>query len=213
MAEEGGYPEMLDVQFALQGDAVPYDYLDALWSAVRTELPWLEADANAALHPLYGLSPGNGVWYLSRRSRLSLRVPRAQVAAAQQLAGRRLRLGANEVTTEFVGERELMPSSVIYAKFVTFGVEADGAEIQEDVFFAHCQRAFAGMGIAPQAICGKAQRAMTEAGLLSGFSLMLTGISQEANLQLQQQGLGAERKRGCGVFVPHKSMAAAGTLE
>ena len=35
---------------------------------------------------------------------------------------------------------------------------------------------------------------------------MLAGLTPEQSLALQRQGLGAERKLGCGVFIPHKDI-------
>ncbi len=37
---------------------------------------------------------------------------------------------------------------------------------------------------------------------------MLDGLSAGDSLRVQQHGLGAHRRLGCGVFVPHRSAAA-----
>jgi CRISPR-associated protein Cas6 len=199
--------DVVDVQFALRGDAVPQDYADALWLAVRAVLPWLADDAHAGIHPLSGVSPGENVWYLSRRSRLTLRLRREQVAAAQLLAGARLRLADSEVEIGAAQVRELQVTPVLYAKFVAVGLAAEAD------FLAACQAQLAALGMTPNLICGKAQRARTAEGLLSGFSLMLLGLDKEQNLTVQCAGLGGERKRGCGIFVPHRSTTAVATLE
>lgn len=205
--------EMVDLQFALWGEAVPHDYAEPLWQAVRAELPWLADDALAGLHPLYGLSPGDTVWYLSRRSRLTLRLPRTHLTEARSLDGRELLLGEHRVRLATASERALAHAPVIYSRFVSFGLRPDGAPIGEGEFLAHCQQAFAALGMAPRLVCGKPQRAATAAGLLSGFSLLVTGLEPEDNLRLQRLGLGCERLRGCGIFVPHKSMAAVTGME
>jgi CRISPR-associated protein Cas6 len=200
--------DVVDVQFALQGDAVSHDYADALWLAVRAVLPWLADDAHAGIHPLSGVSPGENVWYLSRRSRLTLRLRREQVAAAQLLAGARLRLADSEVEIGAAPQvRELQVTPVLYAKFVAVGLAAEAD------FLAACRAQLAAQGMTPNLICGKAQRARTADGLLSGFSLMLLGLDKEQNLAVQCAGLGGERKRGCGIFVPHRSTTAVATLE
>jgi CRISPR-associated protein Cas6 len=199
--------DVVDVQFALQGDAVSQDYADALWLAVRAVLPWLADDAHAGIHPLSGVSPGENVWYLSRRSRLTLRLRREQVAAAQMLAGARLRLADSEVEIGAAQVRELQVTPVLYAKFVAVGLAAEAD------FLAACRAQLAAQGMTPNLICGKAQRARTADGLLCGFSLMLLGLDKEQNLAVQCAGLGGERKRGCGIFVPHRTTTAVATLE
>jgi CRISPR-associated protein Cas6 len=203
----------VDLQFSLQGHAVPPDYADALWCAVREVLPWLEADTLAGIHPLSGLSPSAEGWYLARRSRLTLRLPRDQVNAAQALVGARLHLGGDIIEVGASQQRELMHAPVLKAKFVVFGQACDDVAMAEEVFLAACVDELTALGVPPRLLCGKPQRASTPDGVLAGFSLVLLDLKAEAALRLQRHGLGGERKRGCGIFIPHKSMAAVGTLE
>jgi CRISPR-associated protein Cas6 len=204
----------IDLQFSLQGRAVPHDYADALWHALQARLPWLDEEKLAGIHPLYGLSPGQGEWYLSRRSHLNLRLPRARIAAAEALCGACLDLSGSSVELGKATARELTPTPVLYAKFVTLGKVDDGADPPDEVvFFAACERELASLDLKPNSVlCGKRQTARTMEGVLHGFSLMVNGLKGEANLRLQEHGLGAERKHGCGIFVAHKS-SAVGTLE
>jgi hypothetical protein len=53
-----------------------------------------------------------------------------------------------------------------------------------------------------------ARRGVAAEGEWHGFSLKVHGLEVDTSLRLQQEGLGGERKRGCGVFVPHKSIVA-----
>ncbi|MDP1607341.1 MAG: type I-MYXAN CRISPR-associated protein Cas6/Cmx6 [Rhodocyclaceae bacterium] len=210
--------QFVDLQFALQGYAVPHEYIDTLWAEVRDILPWMETDALAGLHLLSGLSPGEGEWYISGRTRLALRLARQQVGlASAALSGAHLQLGAHKVEVGVASVRELAHTAVLYARFVTFTTTTPARPADEPMseadFQALCQQQLTAMGLAPRLICGKAQRAQTAAGALHGFSLMLAGLGADATRQIQRHGLGGERKRGCGIFVPHKSMAAVGTLE
>lgn len=210
-AEDGPFaselPEMIDVQFALRGGSVPLDHADLLWQAIRRVLPWLEDEALAGVHPLYGLSPGEGVWYLARRSHLTLRLPRHRVADAQALVGAHLDLAGSQLTVGESSEKALPEAPVLYSKFVTFGSGSDAPD--EEQFYAACQRALAALRLVPRSlVCGKRQMACTADGVLHGFSLMVNGLDAKGALRLMQQGLGIERKRGCGIFVPHKSNPA-----
>jgi hypothetical protein len=105
-----------------------------------------------------------------------------------------------------------MLAAVLNAKFVTLG-NAGAAPIAEDAFQAACVEEFAALGLAPRMLFGKPQRASTPEGELTGFSLLLHELDADAALLLQRRGIGRERKRGCGIFVPHKSIVAVGTLE
>jgi CRISPR-associated protein Cas6 len=56
-------------------------------------------------------------------------------------------------------------------------------------------------------ICGKPQTLQSAAGPLHGFSLMLHDVPPHKSLQLQDEGMGRNRLLGCGIFIPHKSIA------
>lgn len=205
--------DMVDLQFPLAGRAMPVDHADLLWQDLCMALPWLAADPVAGIHPVSGLNPGAGECYLSRRSRLSLRLTDVQAAlATAALSDTRLTLSGHEIAIGKGAVRPLAYSPVIYAKFVVMTPPAAGP-VDEAKFIDACQCEFDRRGIQPKMICGKTQEMRVTAGLLSGFSLMLYDLGPEDNLKLQCEGLGGERGRGCGIFVPHKSGAAVGTLE
>ena len=204
---------LVDLRFSVQGDALPLDYADALASALRKVFPWFADEPDLGVHPLGGLSPAAGAWYLSGRTRLTLRLPRQRLDEARRLAGMSLDVGEHVLRIGTATERELAHASVVYASFVTFGVEADGGVIDESLFFTHCRQALAEMKLSPRLVCGKAKRARVATGMLSGFSLMVADLDVAGTLLLQQRGLGQARQQGCGVFVPHKSMAPVETLE
>jgi len=207
--------DIVDVQFGLSGMSVPADHADMLLSAIEGVLPWLVDEPSFGLHPLTGLSPGGGQgWYLSRRSRLVLRLPRPRAEdALRSLAGTRLALAESRVEVGAGVLREIAFSPVIYSKFVAFSpVSEEGGQACEEAFLGGLREALAALDIRPQMICGKARQARTPAGWLGGFSLLLAGLENAMNLHLQRHGLGIERRRGCGIFVPHKTFSAV-TLE
>lgn len=207
--------QFVDLQFALQGYSLPDDYVDDLWMEVRSILPWLETDQRAGMHLLTGLSPGERVWYLSRRTRLTLRLARKRVEAASgALVGVQLHVGENTIKVGAASVREFTHVSVLYAKFVTMTPPGpEHAAMSEAEFQQACQQQLVDMGMRPRLVCGKPQRAKTANGVLSGFSLMLQGLDAESTSKILETGLGGERKRGCGIFIPHKSGTAVNTME
>jgi len=204
-------PEMVDLQFSLQGSSVPQDYADALWQAIRVALPWLDSERLAGVHPLYGLSPGREEWYLSRRAHLNLRLPRERVDDARALVGVQLDLAGLSIEVGKVTEKAIAHTPVLYSKFVTF--DSDSTCLPDEArFFAACQEELGKLELKPHSVlCGKRQTARAGHGILHGFSLMVTGLDEAATLRLMQHGLGVERKRGCGIFVPHKSNPSDGS--
>lgn len=195
--------DFVDLAFGLAGAGVPEDYADPLWQALRAVLPWLEDDEAAGIHPLARISPGAGQIYLSKHTRLTLRLATARVDQARALCGARLDL-SGPVTVGEAKLRPLAPAKVMYSPFVAVGLTDEAA------FLAECRRQLAALAVQAEPIVGKAQSMRAEGRQVQGFTLMLHGLRAEDSLRLQRAGLGAERKRGCGIFVQHKSVAAVG---
>lgn len=193
----------VDLVFVLEGRAVAEDYADLLWQSLRRALPWLEEDADAAVHPLVGTSPGRGELYLSGRSRLVLRVATEAAGRALALSGAELDLG-DAVRVGAATQRPLGETKVLYSHFVEVG-QAD-----EVAFLAECRRLLDAAEVGGEMVAGRPQRMRVGASDLHGFSLMLHGLKAAESLRLQHAGLGNERKRCCGVFIPHKGVASVG---
>lgn len=195
--------EMVDLAFVTEGPSVPRDHRVLLADAVEAALPWLAATAGAGVHRLNLSQGAGGQPLLSRRTRLVLRVPRERAADAAVLVGRTLNLGAHPLKVGALQARELRPWGTLYAHLVAADAAQDEAGFMRDVD-AELRR----MGVPCRPICGRQQ--LLEDGRLTGYSLMLDGLSAGNSLRLQQQGIGRHRRLGCGLFIPHKSAAAVG---
>ncbi|MFI4931427.1 MAG: type I-MYXAN CRISPR-associated protein Cas6/Cmx6, partial [Burkholderiales bacterium] len=58
--------------------------------------------------------------------------------------------------------------------------------------------------------CGRRQQIGAPGRVITGFSLMLHGLSAADSLRVQRAGVGPHRMLGGGIFVPHRSAAAVG---
>lgn len=193
---------MVDVAFTLQGRTLPHEHRFALAEALEAALPWLAREPGAGVLGLKLVRGGGSAALVSPRTRLVLRVPRERAPAAAALAGQWLQVGAHEVQPRRPMVRELLPYGTLYAHLVA------AQDDDELAFLARMRRELDAIGVAAQAVCGRWQS--VEAGRLVGCSLMVSGLAREESLRLLLHGLGAHRRLGCGVFVPHKSAAAVG---
>lgn len=194
---------MLDLAFAVDGGALPHEHRRALADALERALPWLATQPGAGIHRLNVSAGGGPQALLSKRTRLTLRVPRARAEAARALEGTTLDLAGNFLHVGAAHERELLPWGTLYAHVVAAD---DGAD--ELAFLQVMQAEMGTLGISGRPICGRPQA--IEADALRGYSLMLDGLSAQGALRLLEAGLGPHRRLGCGLFVPHKSAAAVG---
>jgi CRISPR-associated protein Cas6 len=217
-AERYVVPEdVIDLAFPIRCRTLPVDHAWALAEAVRAVLPWIVDERGAGVHPIHVADSGNG-WLRpegpddllcpSRRTRLVLRLPAARAAAAATLIGRKLDIAGHALEVE--GRPGVKKLSIITTLFSRYVVVPEGAD-QEQAFLRQAHGQLAAMGVRPgKMLCGIEHRIATPRGAVRTRSLMLADMSPEESVTLQQQGLGPERLLGCGLFVPHKSIAEVG---
>ncbi len=195
---------MIDLQFDLVGTTIPVDHAQQLADELLKRLPWLGEDAGSGIQHLKGAETNSGdlALNINRRAKLFIRVPKTRVDAAQQLVGQTLDLNGHSLQIGRFKTREFSPFAHIYAHFVDTGASTEEEFVQDVMreldghFQLHC-------GF----ICGKPQTLQSASGPLGGFSLMLHDVPPHKSLQIQDEGLGRNHLLGCGIFIPHKSIA------
>ncbi|MBI2224670.1 MAG: type I-MYXAN CRISPR-associated protein Cas6/Cmx6 [Betaproteobacteria bacterium] len=192
----------VDLIFSIRGTSIPRDHGFALWRELRNCLPWLDAEDFAGIHAIRGAPANDEMLLLTQRTKLVLRLPRARVADAQSLQGRQLDLGGYVLQIGASRQRPLLAFATLYSQLVCTGSD-DELEFHRDIAAQLGQ-----LDVACKFICGKQRALRAEQTELRGYSLMLHDLALEQSTFLQQVGLGEHRKLGCGIFVPHKSIAA-----
>jgi CRISPR-associated protein Cas6 len=197
-------PRLIDLQFDLVGTTIPADSALLLDTAVRAILPWLGEDGGAGIQPLKGAetNAGDTVLNINRRTKLYMRVPRARVADVETLIGQALDLAGHSLQLGKFKTRAFSPFGNLYAHFVDTGSDTEEQFVQDvmQILDGHYQ-------LRCGFICGKRQTLQSAAGLVSGHSLMLHDVPPHKSLRLQDEGMGRNRLLGCGIFIPHKSIA------
>jgi len=195
-------PAMVDVVLPLEGSALPRDHPRALAAALERAVPGLASWPGLGVHRINVVVGVGRVALLSKRARLTLRVHREQVIALAPLSGATLDVAGHELRLGRAVSRELLPHGTLYAHLVTTSDEDEGA------FLASIERELQALGVRGRPICGRRHEMMADATGVSGYSLMVDGLSPADSMQLLEAGLGRHRRLGCGVFVPHRSAAA-----
>jgi len=200
--------DMVDVVFPVIGTQLTRDHRLALATALEAALPWLAEHPGPALHRINTV-PGTGpVALLSQRARLILRMPRQRFDAAQALAGTQLDVGGHRLRLGDPHLRELLPHGTLYADFVAApGSDQDSGEA---AFLDAVDAELTQRHVACKRVCGRRQAIETDAGTLTGYSLMLFGLGIGDSLRILEAGVGDQHRLGCGLFVPHRSAAAVG---
>ena len=204
MDAEAAIDTMVDVAFALAGTHLPRDHGLALFRALVEQIPWLAEDPLAGVHAVK-VVPGYGArGLLSQRARLLLRVPGARVEALAPLAGCTLSVAGCVLRLGEPRPRALLPHGTLFAPVVA----AESAD--EAAFMQAVTDTLRALQIDAHSVCGRRRQVGTAGGPVTGFSLMLHGLSAADSLRVQCAGVGPHRLLGCGIFVPHRSAAAVG---
>lgn len=210
--------DIVDVLFPVTCRRLPVDHAYALSAALRQAAPWIAEDASGvAVHAIHVAGSQNG-WerpdhgtdrhlILSRRTKLTIRVPRKHLdALLGDLEGETLDVAGCPLTIGPGKTRRLSKETTLFSRYV-----AAVADDTEAGFLDWAVQALGDQGIrVRKALCGKMTLLTTPNGMLCTRSLMLSDLSLEASIRLQQQGLGPHRGMGCGIFIPHKGIGIAG---
>lgn len=197
-------PSMIDLQFDLVGTTIQADNAQLLSDAILNLLPWLGDHAGAGIQHLKGAETNSGdtTLNINRRAKMFMRVPKTRVDDMQTLCGKTLDLNGHALQIGNFKTRAFTPFANIYAHFV------DTGSAGEEQFVQDVMRELDGhFKLRCGFICGRQQTLQSAAGPLYGYSLMLHDVPPHKSLQIQDEGLGRNRLLGCGIFIPHKSIA------
>ncbi len=190
-----------DIYFDLIGNEIPADHGQVLFDALLAHLPWLKDEPAVGVQSIHGAPTGrNDNLVINRRIKLVLRLPMARVDAVRVLSGQHLKTGAGDILIGDMKAKSLTPFATLYAPMVDLGTGDEMAFLE--AAHAELEKIDIRCGLIP----GKKRKMQLTEGEISGYSLMLHGVSLQQSLLIQEDGLGRHRSFGCGIFVPHKSI-------
>ncbi|MBX2882526.1 MAG: type I-MYXAN CRISPR-associated protein Cas6/Cmx6 [Granulosicoccus sp.] len=200
-------------------NAIPVDHGVLLRDQISHLLPWITQEAGVAIHRIYGAATGNG-WVrpengdgmtmeVSKRTRLVIRLPKHRLDDARLLEQRAFRLGDQQIE---VGTANLKPLVATRTLFCRSLISDEVNE--EEAFTQQLVESLRALDIPiSKLLCGKRHQIQTDVGLVFARSVMLAELSLEDAVKLQQEGLGEHQLLGCGIFLPHKDIAAVGSSQ
>nr|VFJ91826.1 MAG: CRISPR-associated protein Cas6, subtype MYXAN [Candidatus Kentron sp. H]VFJ92867.1 MAG: CRISPR-associated protein Cas6, subtype MYXAN [Candidatus Kentron sp. H]VFJ99673.1 MAG: CRISPR-associated protein Cas6, subtype MYXAN [Candidatus Kentron sp. H] len=206
--------QMLDYAYRIQCHNLPVEHAYLLAEAIRAILPWISDEPSVGIHSIHVADSGNGwirptgencknLLYLSRRTRLVLRLSNDLISKAQNLEGATLIIDGNTLVVEKGKEKPLLPSSTLFARYIV--MEEHDEETQ---FVSYLVNQLQHLNISPRKIlCGQSHAIPTPKALIHTRSALIAELNPAESLRLQQSGIGPNRQLGCGLFIPHKDIA------
>jgi CRISPR-associated protein Cas6 len=209
--------DVVDLVYNIQCKCLPLDHAYAFSTVIREALPWMDDEPQAGIHLIHGAESGNGwmrpvdtaneLLHLSKRSRMTLRVPKHRIDDAMGLTGEALDIDGHVLE---VGKAKVKLFSTLPTQFARYvAVPEDIGGDDEAAFTAFAVEELKALGIrVRKLLCGRAHALQLPDGDLQTRSIMLADLELEEAITLQQKGIGPHRKLGCGLFMPHKGIKA-----
>ncbi|HBE93408.1 MAG TPA: type I-MYXAN CRISPR-associated protein Cas6/Cmx6 [Gammaproteobacteria bacterium] len=205
---------ILDLSFRIDCKCLPNDHAWPLSQALQQALPWLSQEQGAGIHLIHGPGSQNG-WmrpegpdeliHLSKRTRLTLRMPSERVDDALALEGEQLEFNEYRVV---LGMAHVKPLSTYEVQFSRNVICDPGME--EEHFLEHAADEIRKLDIRPRKLMsGMTQQLRSPDGDVTTRSLMVADLEPQEAVALQEIGIGGGRLLGCGLFTPHKGIKSA----
>jgi CRISPR-associated protein Cas6 len=185
----------VDVSFQVLGKFLVVDHGFALYSAISRVCPFIHGGAEVGLKLIRGRYLGEGRLDISPHSELVLRVRVSRVKEYLALAGKRLEVMGETIRVGVPQTRSLIPAVALFAQMVT---TRNG---QEQERFAHeMGNQMGALGIQGRLTVTKRRTFQVHGKQVVGYSVLLSELTAEESIIVQEQGLGGRRKMGCGFF-------------
>jgi CRISPR-associated protein Cas6 len=192
--------EMIDAVYDVSGGTLPVDYAFPLWEALLQHAPALGTDEMVGVIPLRTSVSDEGM-LLPKRAKLTVRLPAALAEHSSSLSGRQLDMNGRTLQLGAGKLRPIQAFTTLHAHLVASSDE------NEERFLEGVLARLAELNIAGKLICGLHNVMTAPDRTIHGYSLVIHDLKPEASLRLQYIGLGADRRFGCGIFVPYKTIS------
>lgn len=206
--------DVLDIVFKIDCKQLPNDHAWPLSQTLQAALPWLSDAPGAGIHLIHGAGSQNG-WmrpegpddliHLSKRARMTLRMPAERVDDALSLQGRVLEFDAYRIGLGKASVKSLSTYEVQFSRNVVCD-----RDMEEERFLEMAVEEIRKLEIKPRKLMsGMVQELRSPDGPVFTRSLMIADLEPQEAVVLQENGLGPDRLLGCGLFVPHKGIKSA----
>lgn len=206
--------DIVDLSFDIKCKCLPLEHMQPLSETLCAALPWLKDEKLAGIHPINGAESGNG-WersndpneliYLSRRQKMTLRLPKTQLVSAESLVGQTLNVDGYDIEVGKSSIKKLSDLPTAFCRSIMIN-----EQMEENDFLQWAYDELKALDISVKKMLAGKERIvkLPDSSERITRSLMLAELERAESVRLQQHGLGEGRKLGCGIFMPQKDIKA-----
>lgn len=187
-----------DVVFPVVGAVIPGDHVYQIFAAICgleprvRAIPELAVDRILDTLPLYG-----GRVTLTRKAKLRIRTPVAEISLVVPLAGKALRIHDAMIRLGAPRIYRLRPHDRLFSWLVTIK-----GFTNPDTFLEAVQRQLRDRKIETSARVGHRTVLTVRGARIVGFPVLCSALPAQDSLRLQECGIGGRRHVGAGIFAP-----------
>jgi len=189
-------PEMIDAVFGVSGEMLPANFSYALWNSLLNLIPAIESQSCVGVIAPRTVFSVAGM-LLPKRSKLVVRLPLTHQSLYTALSGQKLVMGDSILALGSGKLRPIQAYPTLHAHMVVGNEDEVG-------FLGNVTNRLNELGIAGKLLCGMRNSMSASNRIIKGYSLVIHDLKPGDSIRLQYAGLGAERRFGCGIFVPYK---------
>ena len=206
--------DIVDLSYIIKCKCLPLEHMHALSTSLYTALPWLKDEKLAGIHPINGAESGNG-WersndpkeliYLSRRQKMTLRLPKEHLVSAEELVGQTINVEGYDIEIGKSSIKKLSDLPTAFCRSIMIDDRMD-----EDDFLQWAFEELKSLDITVRKMMAGKERVikLPDNNERVTRSLMVAELEQAESVRLQQYGMGEGRMLGCGIFMPQKDIKA-----
>ncbi len=210
---------IVDLSFSIRGKTLKIDHSYDLYQALSQALPILNETNDIGIHPIITATSGNGwyqpnnpeteILYLSKRSKLILRLPKAMIERVQNLTNQTLDIAGSILKVGQAKTKTLIATDTLFSRHVVYSTTSE--IIDEQDFLNQIYQTIQTLDIQPKKLlCGRSQTIKHPQHTLFTCSVMIADLSKQESITLQQHGIGQYQRFGCGLWIPHKGITPVG---
>lgn len=194
----------VDVKFSLfgRGAPVPADHGYPLYSAISKILPNFHETTGVGVHPILGTQTGDRRMTLNEKSFLTIRIDVERIGELLPLSGKTLGFGNAFIQIGVPSISVLVPADCLRSRLVNIKGMTD-----PEVFKQAVRRQLDELDVSQDVeiqILKRRTFCVHDKNII-GFEVVLSHLSPEESVRVQEEGIGGRRKMGCGVFMPRKT--------
>jgi CRISPR-associated protein Cas6 len=210
-----GAEPVVELHFPVRASIVPSDHGYLLYSAISKLVPEAHAADWLGIHTMKGRKCDAGSIRIGRFAKLKIRLPLSKAPLLHRLAGAVLDLSGHELRLGVPEMHLLKPASDLRSRLVVVKIaKSTSRSADSESFMVAIRKQLQELAISHSCMELEAEQntmhkdeyarrvVRVKTAIITGYGVILRGLSADDSIKVQQHGLGGRRRMGCGLFVP-----------